>query len=152
MVVLFNTAHTIDSDTGWKAVSGEPSKTVWVMGGRDMVWELRLSRIVEILFTKKSQNLCGSSADGIEDGRYEVFDLPRRVFVMLNNCLDEMHARILVLKNLHFACCMTLLMSLQAERKIYLCTSRLDINHCISTRLLWRFALRRWGPTAQNQG
>ena len=61
-----------------------------------MVWELRLSRMVEILFTKKSQNLCGRSTDGTEDGRDEVFDLPRRVFVMLN-CLDEVHARILVL-------------------------------------------------------
>ena len=46
-----------------------------------MVWELRLSRIVEILFTKKSQNLCGRIADGIEDGREEVFGMPRRVFV-----------------------------------------------------------------------
>ena len=48
-----------------------------------MVWELRLSRMLEILFTKKSQKLCGRSADGIEDGRDEIFDLPRRVFVML---------------------------------------------------------------------
>ena len=70
-----------------------------------MVWELTLSRIVEILFTKKSQNLCERNADGIEDGRDEVFDLPRRAFVMLNNCLDEVYARILVLKNLDFACC-----------------------------------------------
>ena len=67
-----------------------------------MVWELRLPRMVEILFTKKSQNLCGRSADGTEDGRDEVFDLPRRVFVMLNNRLDEAHARILVLKNVDF--------------------------------------------------
>ena len=37
--------------------------------------------MVEILFTKKSQNLCGRSADGIEDGRAEVFELPRSVFV-----------------------------------------------------------------------
>ena len=80
-----------------------------------MVWELRLSRIVEILFTKKSQNLCGRSADGIEDGREEVFGMPRRVFVMLNNCLDEVHARILVLKNVDLACCTILLTSLQAE-------------------------------------
>ena len=71
--------------------------------GKDMVLKLSLSRMVEILFTKKSQNLCGRSADGIEDGRDEVFDLPRRVFVMLNNCLDEMHARILVLKNVDVA-------------------------------------------------
>ena len=71
--------------------------------------------MVEILFTKKSQNLCGRSADGIEDGRDEVFDLPRRVFVMLNNCLDEVHARILVLQNVNFACCTILLTSLQAE-------------------------------------
>ena len=55
--------------------------------------------MVEILFTKKSHNLCGRSVDGIEDGRDEIFDLPRRVFVMLNNCLDEVQARILVLKN-----------------------------------------------------
>ena len=96
MAVFFNTSHTIDCDTGWKEVSGDPSKTVWVTGGRGMVWELRLSRMVEILFTKKSQNLCGRSTDGTEDGRDEVFDLPRRVFVMLN-CLDEVHARILVL-------------------------------------------------------
>ena len=41
-------------------------------GGRGRVWELRLSRMVEILFTKKSQNLCGRSVDGIEDGRDEV--------------------------------------------------------------------------------
>ena len=61
--------------------------------------------MVEVLLTKKSENLCGGSADGIEDGRAEVFDLPRNVFVMLNNCLDEVHARILVLKNLDFACC-----------------------------------------------
>ena len=47
-----------------------------------MVWELRLSQMVEILFTRKSQNLCGRNADGIEDGRDEVFDLPRSVFVM----------------------------------------------------------------------
>ena len=94
-----------------------------------MVWELRLSRIVEILFTKKSQNLCGSSADGIEDGRDEVFVLPRRAFVILNSCLDEVHARILVLKNVDFACCAILLTSLQAERKICLCTSRPDFNH-----------------------
>ena len=40
--------------------------------------------------------------DGIEDRRDEVFDLPRRVFVMLNNCLDEVHARILVLKKCRF--------------------------------------------------
>ena len=26
--VLFNTSRAIDSDTGWKAVSGDPSKTV----------------------------------------------------------------------------------------------------------------------------
>ena len=65
-----------------------------------MVWELRLSRMVEILFTKKSQNFCGRSADGIEDGRDEIFDFPRRVFVMLNNCLDEVHARILVLQKM----------------------------------------------------
>ena len=107
-----------------------------------MVWELRLSRIVEILFTKKSQNLCGRSADGIEDGRDEVFDLPRRVFVMLNKCLDEVHARILVLKNVDFACCTILLTSLQAERKICLCTSRPDFNHCLSARLLSRLAWR----------
>ena len=37
--------------------------------------------MVEILFTKKSQNLCGRSADGTEDGRDEVFGMPRRVFV-----------------------------------------------------------------------
>ena len=117
-----------------------------------MVWELRLSRIVEILFTKKSQNLCGRSADGIEDGRDEVFDLPRRVFVMLNNCLDEVHARILVLKNVDFACCTILLTSLQAEQKICLCTSRQDFNHCLSARLLSRLASRSCRPTAQNQG
>ena len=70
--------------------------------------------MVEVLFTKKSENLCGRSADGI-DGRDEVFDLPRNVFVMLNNCLDEVHARILVLKNLYFACCTILLTNLQAE-------------------------------------
>ena len=28
MTVLFNTSRTIDSDTGWKAVSGDSSKTV----------------------------------------------------------------------------------------------------------------------------
>ena len=28
MAVLFNSSHTIDSDTGWKAVSGDPSKTL----------------------------------------------------------------------------------------------------------------------------
>ena len=28
MAVLFNTSRTTDSDTGWKAVSGDPSKTV----------------------------------------------------------------------------------------------------------------------------
>ena len=28
MAVLFNTSRTIDSDTGWKAVSGDSSKTV----------------------------------------------------------------------------------------------------------------------------
>ena len=28
IAVLFNTSRTIDSDTGWKAVSGDPSKTV----------------------------------------------------------------------------------------------------------------------------
>ena len=61
--------------------------------------------MLEILFTKKSQKLCGRSADGIEDGRDEILDLPRRVFVMLNNCLGEVHARILVLKNVDFACC-----------------------------------------------
>ena len=54
------------------------------------------------MFTKKSQNLCGRNADEIEDGRDEVFDLPRRVFVMLNNCLDEVHARILALKKCRF--------------------------------------------------
>ena len=54
--------------------------------------------MVEILFSKKSQNLCG---------RDEVFDCGEKistvmlaetlgVFVMLNNCLDEVHARILV--------------------------------------------------------
>ena len=79
--------------------------------GKDMVLKLSLSRMVEILFTKKSQNLCGRSADGIEGGRDEVFDLPRRVFVMLNNCLDEMHARILVLKNVDFDSCTILLTS-----------------------------------------
>ena len=107
-----------------------------------MVWELRLSRIVEILFTKKSQNLCGRSADGIEDGRDEVFDLPRRVFVMLNNCLDEVHARILVLQNVDFACRTILLTSLQAERKICLCTSRPDFSRYLSARLLSRLASR----------
>ena len=71
---------------------------------------------------------------------------------MLNNCLDEVHARILVLKNLYFACCAILLTSLQAERKISLCTSRPDFNHCLSARLLSRLASRSWGPTAQNQG
>ena len=65
-----------------------------------MVWKLRLSRMVEILFSKKSQNLCGRNADEIEDGRDEVFDLQRRMFVMLNNCLDEVHARILVLQKM----------------------------------------------------
>ena len=107
-----------------------------------MVWELRLSRMVEILFAKKSQNICGRSADGTEDGRDEVFDLPRRVFVMLNYCLDEVHARILVLKNVDLACCTMLLKSLQAERKICLCTSRRDFNHCLSARLLSRLASR----------
>ena len=68
-------------------------------GGRGTVWELRLSRIVEISFTEKSQNLCGRSAYGIEDGRDEVFDLPRSVLVMLNNYLDEVHA------NVDFDCC-----------------------------------------------
>ena len=63
---------------------------------------MRLSRIVEILFTKKSRNLCGRSADGTEDSRDEVFHLARRMFVMLNNCLDEVHARILVLKKCIF--------------------------------------------------
>ena len=58
--------------------------------------------MVEILFTKKSQNLYGRSTDGIEDGRDEVSDLPRSVFVMLNNCLDEVHARILALKKCRF--------------------------------------------------
>ena len=87
--------------------------------------------MLEILFTKKSQKLCGRSADGIEDGSDEVFDLPRRVFVMLNDCLDEVHARILVLKNVDLACCTILLTSLQAERKICLCTSRSDFNHCL---------------------
>ena len=57
--------------------------------------------------------------------------MPRRVFVMLNNCLDEVHARILVLKNVDLACCTILLTSLQAERKICLCTSRSDFNHCL---------------------
>ena len=71
--------------------------------------------MVEILFTKKSQNLCGRSADGIEDGRDEVFDMPRRVFVMLNNCLDEVHARISVFQNVDFAFCTILLTSLHAE-------------------------------------
>ena len=28
IAVLFNNSRTIDSDTGWKAVSGDPSKTV----------------------------------------------------------------------------------------------------------------------------
>ena len=28
IAVLFNSSHTVDSDTGWKAVSGDPSKTV----------------------------------------------------------------------------------------------------------------------------
>ena len=92
--------------------------------------------MVEILYTKKSQNLCSRSADGIEDSRDEVFDLPRSVFVMLNNCLDEVHARILVLKNVDFVCCTILLMSLQAEWKICLYTSRPDFNHCLSTLAL----------------
>ena len=35
--------------------------------------------MVEILFTKKSQKLCGSNAVRIEDSRDEVFDLPRFV-------------------------------------------------------------------------
>ena len=96
--------------------------------------------MVEILFTKKSQNLCERNADGIEDGRDDVLGLPRRVFVMLNNCLDEVHARILVLKNVDLACCTILLTSLQAERKICLCTSRSDFNHCLSARLLSRLA------------
>ena len=26
--VLFNTSRTVDSDTGWKAINGDPSKTV----------------------------------------------------------------------------------------------------------------------------
>lgn len=56
-----------------------------VSGGRQRqrVWELRLSRMVETLFTKKSQNLRGRNADGTEDGRDEVFDLPRSVFIIL---------------------------------------------------------------------
>ena len=28
MAVLFNTSRTVDCDTEWKAVSGDPSKTV----------------------------------------------------------------------------------------------------------------------------
>ena len=48
MAVLFNTSRTIDSDTGRKAVNGDPSKTVRLTGGRGTVWELSLSRIVEI--------------------------------------------------------------------------------------------------------
>ena len=45
-----------------------------------------------------SQNVSGRSADGIVDGKDEVFDLSMSVFVMLNSCLDEVNARILVLK------------------------------------------------------
>ena len=44
------------------------------------------------MFTEKLQNLCGRSAYGIEDGKDEVFDLAKSVFVMLNNYLDEVHA------------------------------------------------------------
>ena len=57
MAVLFNTSRTVDCDTGWKAVSGDPSKTVRLTGGRGRVWELRMKRVVEILFTGKSQKL-----------------------------------------------------------------------------------------------
>ena len=73
MAVLFNTSRTVDCDTGWKAVSGDPSKTVRLTGGRGRVWELRLSWMVEILFRKKSQNLCATSANRTEDDRDHFF-------------------------------------------------------------------------------
>ena len=83
IAVLFNTSRTVDFDTGWKAIGGDPSKPVWVTGGRGMFWELRWSRMVEMLFTKKSQKLCGRSAEKTEDGRDEIIDLPGSVFCFI---------------------------------------------------------------------
>ena len=81
--VLFNTSLTVASDSGWNAVSGDPTKTPWLMAEIGRVRQLRLSRMVEIFFTKKSQNLWRRGEDAVEDGRSQVSGLPSSVFVML---------------------------------------------------------------------
>ena len=52
IAVFFNTSRTVDSDTEWRAVSGDPSKTVSATGGRGGVSEFRLSRMGEFVHKK----------------------------------------------------------------------------------------------------
>ena len=57
----------------------------------------RLWAIVSILLAKKCEEASWRWEGWMADGRDKDSDLPRRVFVMLYNCLEVEHARILVL-------------------------------------------------------
>ena len=78
IAVLFNTSRTVDSDTEWKAVSGNHQK-LCDCGRSSMGLGIEIVTDGRDLIPPKSQNLCGSNAVGIEDSRDEVFDLPRFV-------------------------------------------------------------------------